>query len=59
MDTAVDDEIYWRILFVGWDYFCRSTFQQLDVLELALRYSSSEIEKSSAKDAEALSQKIA
>lgn len=25
--SAIEDDICWKILFVGWDFFCRTTFQ--------------------------------
>lgn len=45
-------EICWRILFVGWDHLCRSTFQQIEVLSLALTHSKSRIERLCSEDAD-------
>ena len=55
-ESVDETDIHWKILFVGWDKFCRSTFQQIDVLKLALSYSSSEMETMTSKDADAFLQ---
>jgi len=39
---AEDAALCWQVLLVGWDHFCRSTHQQLDVLALALRQSATD-----------------
>ena len=51
-ERANENDVCWKILFVGWDRFCRSTFQQIEVLKLALSYSSSEVEWLTSKAAD-------
>lgn len=47
-DQSEVRELCWRILFIGWDHLCRTTYQQMEVLKLALMHSSEEVERQSA-----------
>jgi len=49
-ERANENDVCWKILFVGWDRFCRSTFQQIEVLKLALSYSASEMDTTTTTD---------
>ena len=44
-EQAEEKDICWRILVVGWDFFCRSTFQQIGMLKLTLAYSRARIDQ--------------
>ena len=52
-ERSETSDLCWRILLVGWDHLCRSTYQQIEVLKLALLHSSQEAEKQSAASAAA------
>lgn len=49
---AEEKDICWKILVVGWDFFCRSTFQQIGMLKLTLAYSRARIDQRSSEEAD-------
>ena len=51
--SAGDAALCWQILIVGWDHFCRSTRQQIEVLALALGQSAAQAAAQRAHEAEA------